>query len=179
MEQDRKHVIIQEILYWKENKLLPETYCNFLLALYTEGASAGGGEGVPAPAFHRRKRVFYFLMLGALIPLSLLVFYFNGLPTYLQISFVFIFYLIGIFGIYYLRKTSLLHALTGIFFLLLLLGSLHITTLFLPEINVYSVLLVNVLIWTAAGIFKKLRYYLIVGTAGLLLTLLSYLVKVI
>lgn len=30
-------IIIQEIQYWKENKLLPDEYCDYLLALYTKG----------------------------------------------------------------------------------------------------------------------------------------------
>ena len=37
MDENRKQIIIKEIGYWKNNKLLPEQYCNFLLALYTEG----------------------------------------------------------------------------------------------------------------------------------------------
>ena len=37
MDENRKQIIIKEIGYWKNNKLLPEQYCDFLLALYTEG----------------------------------------------------------------------------------------------------------------------------------------------
>jgi hypothetical protein len=37
MTNEKKKIIIQEIYYWKNSRLLPETYCDFLLALYTEG----------------------------------------------------------------------------------------------------------------------------------------------
>lgn len=37
MNVQRKATIINEIKYWKDNRLLPDEYCNYLLALYTEG----------------------------------------------------------------------------------------------------------------------------------------------
>lgn len=37
MTNPRKKIILNEILFWKQNKLLPEHYCDFLAALYTEG----------------------------------------------------------------------------------------------------------------------------------------------
>ena len=33
----RKQIIISEIKYWKQNKLLPEHYCDFLITLYAQG----------------------------------------------------------------------------------------------------------------------------------------------
>ena len=37
MNESRKQIIINEIIYWKKNRMLPEHYCDFLLALYTKG----------------------------------------------------------------------------------------------------------------------------------------------
>ncbi|MCM3637385.1 hypothetical protein M3152_06580 [Sporosarcina luteola] len=37
MNAQRKKIIMAEINYWKQNKLLPEQYCDFLLTLYTQG----------------------------------------------------------------------------------------------------------------------------------------------
>src|SRR5690625_4981818 len=37
MTDERLDIIIKEITYWKQNKLLPEHYCDYLLALYTKG----------------------------------------------------------------------------------------------------------------------------------------------
>lgn len=37
MDKEKNKIIIDEISNWKKNQLLPEKYCNFLLALYTYG----------------------------------------------------------------------------------------------------------------------------------------------
>lgn len=37
MNDQRKKIIIAEINYWKQNKLLPEHYCDFLITLYSQG----------------------------------------------------------------------------------------------------------------------------------------------
>ncbi|MFJ7854248.1 hypothetical protein ACIQX3_15905 [Peribacillus frigoritolerans] len=37
MDEMRKKIIIQEINSWKESRMLPEQYCNYLLALYGQG----------------------------------------------------------------------------------------------------------------------------------------------
>ncbi|WP_252502925.1 hypothetical protein [Sporosarcina sp. Marseille-Q4943] len=37
MNAQRKKIITAEINYWKQNKLLPEHYCDFLITLYTQG----------------------------------------------------------------------------------------------------------------------------------------------
>lgn len=37
MDEARKETVIKEINYWKTHQLLPEHYCDYLLALYTEG----------------------------------------------------------------------------------------------------------------------------------------------
>ncbi|SEN55813.1 hypothetical protein SAMN04488134_101355 [Amphibacillus marinus] len=44
MDKQRKITIINEIHYWRENRLLPSHYCDFLLALYTEGSHSEGDE---------------------------------------------------------------------------------------------------------------------------------------
>src|SRR5690625_1687177 len=37
MGEERNRIIIEEIEMWKKNRLLPEMYCNYLLALYSKG----------------------------------------------------------------------------------------------------------------------------------------------
>jgi uncharacterized membrane protein (DUF485 family) len=37
MNSQKKEVILNEISFWKKNKLLPEHYCDFLMTLYSEG----------------------------------------------------------------------------------------------------------------------------------------------
>ncbi|MCS0823668.1 hypothetical protein NX029_06770 [Cytobacillus firmus] len=38
MDENRKKVIVNELLYWKKSRMLPDRYCDYLLALYTEGS---------------------------------------------------------------------------------------------------------------------------------------------
>ncbi|MEK4065574.1 hypothetical protein [Peribacillus sp. FSL R5-0717] len=40
MDEMRKKIIIQEINSWKESRMLPEQYCNYLLALWSRRTSA-------------------------------------------------------------------------------------------------------------------------------------------
>ena len=37
MDKNRKEIIVKEIEYWEENRMLPAHYCQYLLTLYTEG----------------------------------------------------------------------------------------------------------------------------------------------
>ena len=44
MNPQRKRMIISEIKYWKQNKLLPAHYCDFLITLYAKGRGSEGSE---------------------------------------------------------------------------------------------------------------------------------------
>ena len=37
MDPTRKKIILNEINFWKQNNMLPEHYCDYLIALYSEG----------------------------------------------------------------------------------------------------------------------------------------------
>src|SRR6478735_8070828 len=98
MDENRKQIIIKEIGYWKNNKLLPEQYCNFLLALYTEGTGINEtNQGSKNPK--NRKKVFVWLLL---IPIIVFIVYFTELSLILQIVFAIVFILIGIYLTFYL-----------------------------------------------------------------------------
>ncbi|MEM5598685.1 hypothetical protein AAHB53_24595 [Niallia circulans] len=56
MQDQRKTIIVKEIAYWKENKMLPEHYCDYLLTLYTEG------NGVEENTISKKEGVSYFLL---------------------------------------------------------------------------------------------------------------------
>ncbi|MEH7391845.1 hypothetical protein V7164_16455, partial [Bacillus sp. JJ1474] len=68
MNETRKKIIVNEIINWRKNRMLPEHYCDFLLALYTEGNEP---ENKKEPAAIKKihwKNHYLFLML---IPLAL------------------------------------------------------------------------------------------------------------
>jgi hypothetical protein len=82
MDQKTK-VILQEIDYWKKNKLLPAHYCDFLTTLYTEGS----GNSTKRNRFGKFNYISYILAI--LVSISLigsLVLYFSDFLKQMQIS---------------------------------------------------------------------------------------------
>lgn len=76
MNRRRRETIIREIEYWKRSRLLPEHYCNYLLALYTEGDAS------LSPRRPLRSRLEASLCL--LLPAAALAIYFTELSFVLQ-----------------------------------------------------------------------------------------------
>lgn len=81
MTNPRKKIILNEILFWKQNKLLPEHYCDFLATLYTEGADIEELEPVQHPkqaVLPSEKRKMILLVVGLCIAImAVLALYFT------------------------------------------------------------------------------------------------------
>ena len=172
MDENRKQIIIKEIGYWKKNKLLPEQYCNFLLALYTEGT----GLNEKSNKSKNEKKVFLWLLI---IPIIVFIVYFTELSLILQIVFAIVFILIGIYLIFYLKRNGLLfHIPLIISALLLLYVSVELTLTNFPKstIILYSILMVNCFIWLVGGWKFKQIYFTISGVLGLLLITISMMI---
>ena len=114
MDENRKQIIIKEIGYWKNNKLLPEQYCDFLLALYTEGT----GLNEINNRSKNRKKMFLWLLNNSNYYIFI---YFTELSFILQIVFSIVFILIGIYLTFYLKRKGLLFHIPLIISALLLL----------------------------------------------------------
>src|SRR6478672_1729724 len=172
MDENRKQIIIKEIGYWKKNKLLPEQYCDFLLALYTEGT----GLNEKSNKSKNRKKVFLWLLT---IPIIVFIVYFTELSLILQIVFAIVFILIGIYLTFYLRRSGLLfHIPLIISALLLLFVSVELTLTNFPKstIILYSILMVNCFMWLVGGWKFKQIYFTISGVLGLLLITISMMI---
>src|SRR5699024_12207133 len=83
MPNERSKIIIREIHYWKEHNLLPEVYCDFLLALYTQGERK---VQKISPLL-----IFNTILLLPLIPISLVVIYHTEIHPILQIGILTLF----------------------------------------------------------------------------------------
>ena len=57
MNAKRKKIIMTEINYWKQNKLLPEHYCDFLITLYTQGNHEHEIRAVDAVLSKEKKKI--------------------------------------------------------------------------------------------------------------------------
>ncbi|MFE7061097.1 hypothetical protein ACFVAD_02945 [Sutcliffiella sp. NPDC057660] len=101
MNRQRKDTIIHEIKYWKESRLLPEHYCDYLLALYTEGEGSNKQAKVPKKnLFH----LFLAILIPLFVPITFLVIYFTELSIDLQMLPIIFFILLSLFGYYVFRK---------------------------------------------------------------------------
>lgn len=167
MDQHRKDVIVKEILYWKENRMLPEHYCDFLLTLYTEGNRPKEKENK-----HSTKRGIrlHYLIIFLLIPSSVFVIYFTELSFILQIGLAAIFIFIGLAGIFYFSKKGISYQLplysTA---LIMLMFSVELISKISPDNQwmLFGILILNCFTWIYTGWKLALTPLIISGILGL------------
>ncbi|WP_332690956.1 hypothetical protein [Halalkalibacter lacteus] len=91
MDEKRKETIIKEIKYWKQSKLLPNYYCDFLLTLYTEGEQVTEEKKRNQPLLLNGYSLLTFIMVQSLFVLAVLVIYFTDFSLIMQIAIVVLF----------------------------------------------------------------------------------------
>ncbi|KAB2338547.1 hypothetical protein F7731_03030 [Cytobacillus depressus] len=172
MNETRKKVIVNEIRNWRKNRLLPEHYCDYLLALYTEGNESIDMKGPASPKKRYRKNHYLFMLF---IPLTFVLIHFTELSITLQITFAILFVLIGIiFTLYFIRKGILLQIPLIVSAFILLLSSVEFISRLYPEslIGLYLGIVVNCLLWLFTGWKLKLHSFSISGILGIILIII-------
>lgn len=187
MTNPRKKIILNEILFWKQNKLLPEHYCDFLAALYAEGADVEELD----PVHHKQavlpseKRKMYLLIVGiciAIIALLSIYFTISSLTFVLSVIVGIAALILFITAFRMAQKNNLL---TPIFHLLaaILLFSMSIriyTTYFNGNnIALFCLIAANCGVWLWSGIKMKLLYYTVSGVLGLLALISYYIINLL
>jgi hypothetical protein len=179
MNENRKDIILTEIEYWKKNRLLPEKYCGFLLALYSEGDHHVEVDKNHSLLKNLLKTIFpiLFLLLNVVV---LLANYFTEMFIDLQITinFIFLFITVG-FSRYYCQKSFFYYRIFMIFaFLLFFIGSIEVVDYFFSgnRILLAGLMIVHCLIWFLSGEKLRLNYLKVAGIAGLLI-IVSFLIK--
>lgn len=168
MDAERKKIIINEIHYWKENRMLPAQYCDYLLALYTEGGSEGGSAPKKKAKALSWKRLAIFLFL----PIFVFFLYFTELSPRLQMALSLIFVIFCLFAAFYYFKKGILFQLSLAFAaLVLLLASTESVQLFISAngLVLYAAILANCILWLFAGWRLKLSFFTIAGFLGIIL----------
>ncbi|GGN66146.1 MULTISPECIES: hypothetical protein [Oceanobacillus] len=178
MEHERKITIINEIEYWKQHKLLPEHYCDFLLALYTEGEEATTIEQQrKGTSFTKVVERFQIALLYLLLPFSFIVIYFTEFHVNLQLVILFLLlsYSVAV-AIYYKNKRAVyFHSAFIISLFLGLLLSLSISNLwFIQPIAAALVIVCNFIFWIFAGYKLKSKYIAFIGALGVIFVFLYY-----
>ncbi len=173
MTDDRTRIIVKEIKYWKDHKLLPQAQCDFLLALYTQGEEFESS----TTTLNKRYQVNYYLqliLLVLLIPFSFLVVYFTQFNFILQLGILVLFLSYSFWVFRYFRKKDIKYVHISITVLLFLL---LITTDFISNIlNLNQYLSVVFFVMNFIGWYilsRKLNYrYLMFSSFFAIITLL-------
>lgn len=168
---ERKKIIIKEIKYWKDHKLLPSHYCDFLLSLYSEGT-------ISHETDKKSKRSVLLLVVTSVISFALLlitflVIYFTDFLFVLQMALLLIFSLLAFFFAWIALKKgiSLYHFPIFIGALILFITSVEFTTYMFPEnpIAIFVTVALTCFLWIGVGYRFNLKYLSISGGTGLIL----------
>ncbi|MCR6096768.1 hypothetical protein HXA31_04790 [Salipaludibacillus agaradhaerens] len=175
--EERNNIIINEIKKWQENKLLPDTYCQFLLQLYTEGEAPASDDGKTV----KRSFIFRYLtkaflslmvMIGIFV-LVLVMIYFTQVSPGVQVIFLFIFLMISLVGAIFYNKRNMLvsHLYVILAAFISFVFIIASANLMAPENTLYLAIGIITLccIWIITGWRFKYHYLYIAGGTGILL----------
>lgn len=176
MDNERKHIIISEIKYWKQSKLLPDRYCDFLIALYSRGEEMNI-EDVKATMSvlsdtkrKLNKTIMYLILLATFCTVSLLV-----IDNYSAVVLGFSAFVLLSLVVYALRpaaKKSGVIPLVNIAgaFILLAMSLRFWIMYFGGQVTVLIALLfINCALWLIMGKYLNIIYLKISGVVGILL----------
>jgi hypothetical protein len=169
MDKQRREIIVREIEYWKRSRLLPEQYCNYLLALYTEGDYQKRMRDRFLTR-HRTALTFLFAaIICLLLPASALVIYFTELSFVLQMLLFALFFFLCLTAIKMWKgKGNIIHLplISGAF--IFLMASIKIGEYYFPKQKAVTALTVfaNCLLWIWMGKQFRLLYFLLSGIIG-------------
>ncbi len=138
--------------------MLPEAYCDYLLALYTNGEDIN--ESVPVKSSNQWTQAvgIHFILTVTMIPFSFLVVYFTEFNSLLQLGILSFFWIYSVWVFLYCRKREIHfhHFPLYISLLLLLLltttGSIVLTA---STIIQSGTILSNFILWLFISIDKK------------------------
>ena len=174
MSNQKKQIIMNEITFWKQNKLLPEHYCDFLMTLYSEGKQQEEIEGKVKNAVksvEKRKKLslaVFFPVVAAVIVLLL----FTMQYEWVVIAVAGVFAASCLLGAFYFaKKNNILATMLQLATALLALGiTLKVCTTYFAGNNemLYVLLLINCVFWLLSGITMRIIYFTISGVLGIL-----------
>ncbi|MFC4022770.1 hypothetical protein ACFOUV_02925 [Oceanobacillus longus] len=159
MAEERTAIIVKEIRYWKEHRLLPERYCDYLLALYTNGQELSDKADDDVRSTWT-PIIIHFILLHSMIPFSFLVVYFTEFLPILQLSILTLFCIYSILLYVYFHGNGNKYVQFPLFvsLLLVLLLTLSISNFLASNsfINLV-IILVNFILWLFLSIVKNIK----------------------
>ncbi len=188
VNSQKKEVILNEIAFWKKNKLLPEQYCDFLTTLYSEGQEVKNSSQIEVNAkrsllAENSRKNHWKIVLGLVGTISLLtaLFWLKApfvfIPIVLSISIIIALIL---FLFKFKPNKTVMTTFTYATTALLIFGvSIKIVNLFLGghSFMLYSVLIGNCILWLWVGKLLHLIYFKISGIVGLIIIIFYMIFK--
>lgn len=180
MSNQKKQIIMNEITFWKQNKLLPEHYCDFLMTLYSEGNHneeiAGKSKNAVKNVDKRRNRNLSISFPISAVVILLLLFTIQFEWVVIAVAAIFAAgCLMG--AIYFAKRNHLLAVMLQLATALAILGvTLKVSTIYFAGNNeiLYIFLIVNCIFWLLSGIKLKIIYFTISGVLGLIAIISSW-----
>lgn len=177
MSVQRKQIILNEIAFWKKNKLLPEHYCDFLTALYAQGEEEERKEKHSEAVLAKEKKnknslylalgFITILLIASLILITTLAFIPIIASGIAICSFLYIASKLA-------KTKSVMTPLLFVFSALLLLGiSFKVWDVYFfdhPSVLI-GLIIANCLLWLFSGLLLKLVYFSVSGIVGIVLIL--------
>lgn len=175
MSNQRKQIILNEITFWKQNKLLPEHYCDFLSTLYTEGEhepdNAKGDAGASVKGKEQRKHRMLSIIFPAIAMLMVLLLFTIEIE-WMVIAIIGLVAVAGLAASFILAsKKNALGPIIQVATALLFLGiTVKICMIYFAGNNIalYGALALNCVLWLVSGLLTRLHYFTISGLLGLI-----------
>lgn len=169
MSAERKKIIIEEINYWKDHKLLPEEQCNFLLALYTQGE----GNDQHLETTYERSFIIYLLLLILLIPFSIIITNFMQISLTFQVLLMILFISFSSLSYYLFKKHQFQYTIIALLTTLILI--LFTTVFVVNHFFVHSfvlpvIILINFIGWYIFGHWQKIKLLQIISVTSFIFT---------
>lgn len=174
MQEEKKETILNEIDFWKKNKLLPEHYCDFLTTLYT-GGSNEEDEVHPRKRSTMKSWLLYvgcaFLALSIIVAMYALSAKYIAIPIGMSIVAIAVVLYVTFKGTSTKLMKTLMYAVGA---LLIFALSVRLVGMFAPDntLIMYSVLIANCMLWLISGTKMRLIYFTISGYLGLAVIIL-------
>lgn len=172
MSENRITTIIKEINYWKEHSLLPAVYCDFLLALYTNGETSAEESATKSET--GIINVIRHILLVSLLPFSFLVIYFTEFHLLFKISILLLFVIFSFWMFRNNKRYRLTYHLSLATILMLTwLMSVCVTAISNVSQWILQLLVIsNFILWYYFGYRKRINYLKIGSIIGILFVIL-------
>ncbi|MFC5466623.1 hypothetical protein [Lederbergia graminis] len=175
MNETRKKIILNEIEFWKQNNMLPEQYCDYLLALYS-----GGDIKTESQKRHKNdySELYVSLLFLLMIISSIVITYITDFSFGMQTLFLSICCFLLVLAYYFFRKKGkkrLVIYITAAFLLLIYSVQINDTFFNANEKSLQIILFFHGFVWLFTGVWRKLHFFTVSGIIAICVILFTIL----